>query len=523
MGMPVLQDDDDIDETEVMPEVDLTVFTGPKITIEDTGISIGFAEHFKVQVEPYEFFPLNRKRNFLTRAPMIAASLGPLLQDQDFAMAYLLLRHRIAMPQGHEDHITEEQLAEAIRTELLTPNVVRIISEQVEAGYRADIDTNYGTRNEELQFTNRHARVIFKWSWATRVAIPLLGTFMDERDILAAKDFGRTIMDVFGACLKPFEEIEATNPEGPVDIMAKLRKLLESRVYQTRYSDKVMWMYLRNLAVNPAVFIDQQFRKLITDIIPKPDQGSNIISFLSTVIHNQIRYQFTAKFPYSYRPISMNTTEENGTPSLERIETDLIRRDEGGAIIAEVAGAEAIAMACAELEWHPSDEEIKHWAGKLHGKINVWQRGMIIKYFLPRVGDYRYILGRTLEEYAEMFAIVRRWLLVQGFDTLVDYFASAVEESQGDRRATTRKRFIKEFMDSQQYRELLTSTYSIAGQSVIDSGVIIENLNMLNGARFVTLASFEGDEGGGRVVEHRLEAVAQELLRFIAHIARSPS
>ena len=282
---------------------------GPTVSLVDGGISIDFSGHWNRNMTDYHFFSMSRKRNFATMAERSGTALATLLQDSDFAYGLLALRYGISLPEEDAQHISEESLPTAV-ADLFNESAVSMIGEIVDQAYDSeniDINTGHGGKNnEELQFTNEHARVILRWSYACVAAAPIITTFMDERDI-QARDSMNVIIGVFGALLRRFE------PEGGnTDILAKIRKLVESRVLQTRYSDKVMWNYLRNVATDPYIFIDRLLRKFIAEGIPKLEQGTNVIKFFHTFLKNQIKFQFTAKFPISFKPVRPDVMDPDG-------------------------------------------------------------------------------------------------------------------------------------------------------------------------------------------------------------------
>ena len=497
--------------------------SAPTVTLVDGGIHIDFSGFWNRNISEYNFFSMSRKRNFAGMAERSAEALAALLADPDFAFGLAALRYTVSLPEGDPDYIGEDELAAQV-ADLFNDNAVQIIGEIVDAAYEAegvDIDTDHGGKNnEELQFTNEHALIILRWSLACVASAPIITVFMDEHDI-QSRDSMNLIMSVFGALLRRFE------PEGgETDILAKIRKLVESRVLQTRYSDKVMWNYLRNVATDPHIFIDRLFRKFITEGVPKLAQGTNVIKFFHTFLKNQIKFQFTAKFPISYKPIRPDVMDPEGVGAMEHLESELIRRDEAQVVIGELACLQALREAYREIGWEPSQTDVVHWSNLVreHG-ISAWHRGVVTKFFLPRIGRVEHVKTRVLSDYIRMMLVTRRWLRDNDFPVLHDYMSSRVADGVDARKLLARKKFVREFIDSAAYRELLGECFATTSQSLIDSGVIIEMISAVHVGNFERLPEIgepvpaEGEDPA--LVTHRVEAVAQEVLRFIAHIARS--
>lgn len=482
-----------------------------------TGLTINFTEHYGRNFDDWELFPMERKRNFLNMAEKCAAVLQALVDDPDFAFGLLNLRFRLSLPDGDPDLVGEAELPGAVY-ELINEKAASVIRSICDAEYTAqnvNIDTDHVGSNEELQFTNQHARAILQWSMGCLAVAPLVTTMMSERDIRTT-DSTAPLMDAFCAILPRFQ------PEG-VDLLAKLRKLVESRVLQTRYSDKVMWNMLRNVAVDPFIFIDKLFRRFVVEGIPKLDQGTNIIKFFQAYLKNQIKYKFYDKFAIAYRPIRSDVMDGDGVSAMEQLETDLIRRDEGAAVVGEAAVNAAFREVWRELGWKPSEAEVEHWANALRKRgVGSWQRSVVTKFFLPRVGRVELIRTRTLPDFARMLLAVRAWCIIKDLPALAEYLGSyaAAEQVADGKRLIARKKFVHAFVTSAQYKELLGRHFGLASQAVVDSGVVIEMISSVHCGQFYRISEFgEEVESEPTEVDHRIEAVAQEILRFIAHAA----
>ena len=490
----------------------------PEVSLDDGGIYIDFSTFYNRKITEYNFFSMTRKRNFAGMAERSAEAIATLLEDSDFAWGLASLRFMISLPEGDPDYVSESDLP-ALVSDLFNDNVRQIIGEIVDAAYEAeqvDIDTEHGGKgNEELQFTNDHALIILRWSLACVVSAPIITAYMDEHDI-QSRDSMNLIMGVFCGLLRVFEPAD-----GQTDILAKIRKLVESRVLQTRYSDKVMWSYLRNIATDPYIFIDRLFRKFITEGVPKLAQGTNVIKFFHTFLKNQIKFQFTAKFPISFKPIRPDVMDPEGVGAMEHLESELIRRDEAASVIADLSCSQALLETYREVGWEPTEEDVRHWCGLVREyNINAWQKGMVTKFFLPRIGRVEHIKTRTLSDYVRMMLVTRRWLRDNDFPVLYDYMSSRVAEGVDARKLLARKKFVREFIDSAAYRELLGGCFATTSQSLIDSGVIIEMISAVHVGNFERLPDTgETAPEAPELVTHRVEAVAQEVLRFIAHIA----
>lgn len=495
---------------------------GPDVTLTEGGIHVDFSGFFNRELDDWCFFSMNRKRNFAKMSDRCAEAMATLLLDPQFTYGLLWLRNGIALPEEDPNHIDEEQFTSAV-VNLFNDNVIELIGRVVDTAYdeaEVDIDTEHtGRNNEELQFTNVHARTILRWSFSTLAVAPIITTFMDRRGI-SSKDSTGLIIKVFCALLHKFEPADRS-----LDILAKVNKLVESRVLQTRYSDKVMWNYLRNVATDPHIFINRLFRRFIAESVPKLLQGSNVIKFFHTFLKNQIKYQFLVKFPISYRPMRAESSDPDGMSVAESIGSELIRRDESVSVIGRLTCAQAIRDAAREVGGEPTEQEVEHWSILLREYgINTWQRSIVTKFFLPRIGRVEYIHSlSTLRDYTRMLLITRRWLQQNDFPALYDYMSARISSGIDTKKLLARRKFIREFIDSDAYRELLGGCFPTTSQSIVDSSVIIEMISSVHAGNFERMPETPEELANGArqpVLTHRVETVAQEVLRFIAHISR---
>ena len=100
----------------------------------------------------------------------------------------------------------------------------------------------------------------------------------------------------------------ATNPEA---LRNKLYKFTSSRVSKTSFSDKRFWQIAKNVAVTEKTESLEIYKKLLTNAIPKLSiqKDKNAISFLQSVINNQIDFLFQNKFRDKFIPISIETSK----------------------------------------------------------------------------------------------------------------------------------------------------------------------------------------------------------------------
>ena len=210
-------------------------------------------------------------------------------------------------------------------------NICTIIDEIFAPYYAAALDycdKNYnvdiviGTDNVELQFDRTHCLVILTAAKIDRCIIPLITEYV--KDVNKDNDYINTVfLDVFITCI---QNIQKLVPNRCINIENKLRKLIESRIFGTEYSDSVIWGYLKNIGSSSVESVQPLLRKVFIDIIPKLSLEQNCINFLHVVIKHQIHYLFHAKIPMQYETV--NSSIEPDEASVFDMEVSKLNQNE---------------------------------------------------------------------------------------------------------------------------------------------------------------------------------------------------
>lgn len=210
-------------------------------------------------------------------------------------------------------------------------NICTIIDEMFSSYYGIALDfcdKNYnvdiviGTDNVELQFDRTHCLVILAAAKIDRCIIPLITEYV--KDVVKDNDYiNKIFLDVFITCIQSIQKLV---PGRHINIENKLRKLIESRIFGTEYSDSVIWGYLKNIGSSSVESIQPLLRKVFIDIIPKLSLEQNCINFLHVVIKHQIHYLFHAKIPMQYETV--NSTIEPDEASVFDMEVSKLNQNE---------------------------------------------------------------------------------------------------------------------------------------------------------------------------------------------------
>jgi hypothetical protein len=408
------------------------------------------------------------------------------------------------------DQLTDDKaFIDSIIDQIFTDEVTKAISDHTEATY--DLDLNGKTAeakriNSELQFTDEHAKIILKASAGIKVAIPALTQYMWAYD---QKKNDNLLYDAYARIFGIF------SLEG-YDSLTKIFKLTESNIYSTRYSNRVIWSYLRNLAIDTSITTRKVCKKIVVDIICKIRPEENLIKYLISVIRNQVKYQFQQDFPVSYKPVDMMKTDSEGLSEFDKIEASLIRLDEGRAVINRLAIKDEIRRAEKAIGIEISEEEMAYWQSTL--EVNKLQTNILFLFFAKHVGSFQNLYNCNREEYVRMTVLAKKWMEREGYHCLPQLLV-AVPEQLTEKRAINKKEFVGKLISSRSFVRIHERKYRFAEQNLGDSGILTKFIATLHGNVFYKTCEFGEPSGDDtEVLEFRVEDVASEFLLFVESV-----
>jgi hypothetical protein len=482
----------------------------PLVEEKDGGkiISIAFDEIFGQDISHLNDFSLAIKRNFVNASEQIVEALNYLFDNSsEIAAGYLQIQHFM---RKYKKDYTQEEFENDIHEQVFTQEVVDVISNYVEESYTVNLDEE--TRkarnaNEELQFTDHHAKIILKVSMASKAVIPLITEYLSYRDEKKNEDL---FFVIFSKLYHIFEGED-------VDIMNKIFKLIDSRIIATRYSDKIIWSYLKNLSLDSNVLTRQFYRKVIINIVPKLMNNTNIVSYLHVVLKNLIKYQFTINFPISYKPLNLNQTDSEGLSDFDKLEVNMIRIDEGINIINKLTIKREIRNLMKKFNIVVSKEEFEYYKEKI--VINKLQTNLLFLFFSKYMGSYNNNYNANFDEYIMMCIIMRRWLKENNFPVLYKYI-TAQPEKYIERKSINKKQFLGKLMSSRKYKNLLNGKYGFVIQNLVDSGVIIKIIATLKTNKFYNVPDYEEHLLGytEEPLDEKIEDISDEFLSLIERV-----
>lgn len=484
-----------MDEKEEFLDIDLGNESTFYVANNGNFFGIGFDKIFgQKELNVYNNFELSSKRNFKNLSPAILSTYEELFLDSDGGIkddAELFLFNILKTKSDVmvTDTLTYDKFISYLENIMSSGEglLLKTIDKFVEDNYALSLDKiTQETRdkkkkvNTELQFSDAHAKDLLKISYLYRVMIPLISVyFFYNKNMFNTKieevtdESGNVIKDAELEELK-FDEINsnifaylfdkfATNPDA---LRNKLYRLTYSGVSKTAYSDKRFWLAAKNVAITERSEALEIYKKILTNAIPKLsiDGDKNVISFLQSVINNQVDFLFQNKFKYHFTTLGGTDTnysteddDESNMSESERLEILTSRKNEGSYIIRKLNIKDVLNSLPEILNVGVSDAEVKALMGKI--TRNPIQEDIISLLTFKYFQDKEAIKFISYYEYCYLIVICSKYLKEHKFIYLPRILTAKCEKHR-ERVNISGKKVKPEILNSKKYKDMLESKYT---------------------------------------------------------------
>jgi len=460
-------------------------------------------------------FPINKKRNFIPLGKDISKILNQVFKiDKEIALVYLEFKTKMFNKYRNKKVYGIDEFIEDILVVASNVDLLKIISDYVDSSYKINLDQvskkNKVSVNKELQFTDKHAKIILKTSMLMKYTIPLLMQYVILFNI---KSIDSLLYDVFS---KYFEYFITDN----TNILNKIFKLIESRIMSTNYSDRVIWLYLQNIGMTSDTLARLLNKKIISNIIPKIENNTNVISFLHVVIKNSIKYQFTFKFPVSYKPLNLNSSDSEGLTDFDKLEINMVRSDESLNIIYALTIDNIIDSFKKKFKIEVSTEELEYYQKNV--KINNIQTNYLFLFFSKYTKNYRILYNCNFEKYVHLLVIFEKWLRLNNLNIIADYVVS-IPEKANENTPSNKKQVLNKIINFTKYDHILNRKYYLVEDVLVEKGLIIKLIVNLKYNKFKKLHTFQNSLKEPQSIDPEVinppdELLINEVLNFIESV-----
>ena len=332
--------------------------------------------------------------------------------------------------------------------------------------------------NTELQFSDAHAKDLLKIAYLYRIMIPIISVYFfynkglftgkpleitDGAELITEEDLEELQFDDINSSIFAylFDKF-ATKPEA---LRNKLYRLTYSGVSKTAYSDKRFWLAAKNVAITEKTEALEIYKKLLTNAIPKLsiDADKNVISFLQSVINNQVDFLFQNKFKYHFTPLSTSETnystednDDSNVTEFERVEIQQARKNEGSFIIRKLNIDDVITSIPDRMNVGVSDAEVKDTMQKI--KRNFIQEQIIAMLTFKYFDDKDALKFVDFYQYCYLLIACKKYLLQQKYKYL-PLILTANCEKHRERVNISGKKVRPEILSSKKYTDLIAEKY----------------------------------------------------------------
>lgn len=484
-----------------MDEERTTEFSGDESTFytKDSGniFGVAFDRLFKMdKLNVYNEFELTSKRNFRNLAPTILETYQELflMDDGEFNEETALIffnilnaKWKITVNSSDGKSTSYEEFIAMLDKIINDGNslLIKKIGNFVEANYQLDLDKiTQETRdkkkkvNEELQFSDAHAKDLLKIAYLYRVMIPLVSVYFvyNKNNLLSVPltDDGTEPKSEDNSEELELEEVNskifaylfehfATKPTA---LRNKLYKLTYSRISKTAYSDKRFWTAAKNVGITKETEALDIYKKLLTNAIPKLliQKDRNVISFLQSVVNNQIDFLFQNKFKHKLVPLtiegnnkySTEDEDDDDVSEFEKMELLTTRRDEGSYIIRKLNINDVVPKIPEKFKVGVDDSEVRALMKTL--SRNSIQEGIVSMLTFKYFNDKDALKYISFYQYCYLVVACKKFLIEKKFKYLPKILTATCEKHK-ERTGIVGKKVRPDILNSKKYTDMFRDKY----------------------------------------------------------------
>lgn len=321
----------------------------------------------------------------------------------------LMVLYNIKLTIDYMEKYTMENFVDDVNRYIIrNPNITIRVQNFVEDNYLIHLRSNNRTPN--LQFEDKHAKILYEISLYMNMYIPLCTHYMYIHNIRESADIKRFMRTMFDLCEQKYLA------EKCVDIYNKIYEIAANVTNKSKNTDKILWEKNLIRGNNPITHIEDSVNDVILNIIPKYSFEKNVINFVYFSNRKLLNYKITdIAYEYQFSKLSSSKRDDEQNSEYDRYEALLNKKDEAIILQNKVAANQVVERA--ESLYGPfSPEEIAHYKKKLthdnNPVINNLQRQLIGYMFYKDFGDPMTMYGlKNQESYIKLLIAAKRILL----------------------------------------------------------------------------------------------------------------
>lgn len=478
-------------------------------------ISKFFKVENEVKAKTLDYFSMSTKRSYnsdVTRFH-ICNYLNYFEKFYDKDKELLMILYEIKNCMDFNANYNKQMFMNDINRYIIRNNrLYMLIRRFVEDNYNIHLSSN-NNKTPNLQFEDRHAKVLYEISLMTNMYIPLATHFMYTRFIKLSSDIIEFMLELFDMCARKYEEEEG------IYIFNKIYETAESVTNKSKNPDKIIWDKNKIRGVNTTTHVEDSVIDIILQIIPKYSYDKHIINFNYYSNRQCLKYKVTGiQYEFPFVKLSSSKRDEDNNSELDKYEARLSKKDEALLLQNKINCETSIGMI--EIMYGPfQDDEIEFYRRRLteNGKpiINSFQSQLIFYLFFKDIGDPISVNSINQIDYIKLMIAAKRILSKTGMVILPYIISSKVI------RVATRKNVSKKIQDTIDASAIYVSIKEIYNNKNIEAK-ILEFIGKVLSSSFEIIEYDTDNHVAGDIDKQPLpiinDIVIEELLMFITQI-----
>jgi len=221
------------------------------------------------------YFAMNTKRSYNSNETRdhICKYLNYFEKFYDYDKELLMIIYEIKLNIDYFRNYSKANFMDDINRYIIRNlNLTYKISHFVDDNYLMKLSSN-NNRTPNLQFNNRHAKVLYEISLIMNMYIPLATHYMYIHCIKSSEDIQDFMLALFDMCIVKYEE------ERGIYIYDKIYETAVSVVNKSKNPDRPLWIKNQIRGNNTTTHTKDSVVDIIMNILPKYSYDKNIINF----------------------------------------------------------------------------------------------------------------------------------------------------------------------------------------------------------------------------------------------------
>ena len=374
-----------------------------------------------------DYFAMASKRSYnldMTRNH-ICRYLNYFEHFYDFDRELLVIMYRIKLMIDYQAAYSVDNFIDDVNRYIIrNSNLGRKIEHFVSDNYMIKLSSN-NNRTPNLQFNDKHAKVLYEISLLMNMYIPLATHFMYVHFIKLKADIQGIMLRLFDLCVAKYEQ------ERGIYIYEKLYEMATSVINKSISVDKQLWQKNLIRQNNPTTHIRDTIIEIVLQIIAKYVYNKSIINFAYYSARRSLKYRITeVAYELHFCKLSASKRDSDQNSEFDRYESRISKRDEAIALQNKVSAEQTVNNIV--LRYGPiSDEEVEFYKRKLTldgaPLINSFQMQLIGYMFYKDFGDSQTFMAiRNGTDYIKLIICAKRILQGMGMVVLPYIMSSKV-------------------------------------------------------------------------------------------------